>query len=284
MGQKLTLSVVVPVYNEADQLAACLDALLINTRDVVEIIIVDNNSSDGSLEIAQAYADNYSKIRLLEEKSQGLIPTRNRGFLAANGDIIARIDADTRVEPGWALAILEYFGKNPGVAAITGETRYYDLPFERFSAGLSSFIVGNCNRAVSGFASLYGPNMALKANLAKWLSGISCHGSDINEDLDLTIHLTSAGLVTGYVPAMLAYISGRRMKSNPVNFYRYTLNWPRTFLRHKRFFAAGKAFALASLFCLGQALIFLPARAYDYERPAFSWRYMRGYGEDRIIP
>lgn len=278
-----SLSVVVPVYNEGDDLAFCLESLLAQADDIHEIIVIDNNSTDGSLAVVRRYAKNWPIIKVLQEKAQGLVPTRNRGFLAAKGDITARIDADTRVSLGWALAIRRYFGDHPSAAALRGDSHYYDLPFDRFTAKICSFILDDCNRAVSGFASLYGSNMAIKTSVAKELAHDSCFGN-VNEDLDLTIHIVEQMYVIGYQPDMLAYVSGRRFKSSPVSFFHYCINWPRTYARHKLYGDALRAMLFTLLFCAGEALIFLPARAYDPESFQMSLKRLRDYNVDRIIP
>ncbi|MGH7238138.1 MAG: glycosyltransferase, partial [Candidatus Saccharimonadales bacterium] len=223
-----SLAVVIPVYNEAGHLPACIDALLGQAKNLNEIIIIDNNSNDGSLEIARKYAKNYKLIWVLQELKQGLVPTRNQGFLVAKSDIIARIDADTQVEAGWAKSIRECFKNHSKIAALDGEVFYYDLPFKRLSAKISSLIVANSNRAVSGSASLYGSNMALRAEVARQLVAVSCDRRDINEDLDLTIHLRQIGGQIRHCPDMRAAISGRRLASWPASFWHYSMQWPRT--------------------------------------------------------
>lgn len=277
------LSVVVPVYNEVDDLGNCLERLVAQSRDIFEVIVVDNNSSDSSLELAQSYAARNKKITVVREKCQGLVPARNRGFRQARSEIVARIDADTRVEAGWAKAIRRYFANNPSAVALGGQTRYYDLPLDNLTSRLSSLIVDDINSAVTGVDCLYGPNMALRATMARQLASSSCDGN-LNEDLDLSIHLWEQDFVVGYEPAMLAYVSGRRLMSSPASFWRYCMNWPRTYLRHGMRTSALMIYPLAVFFSLGQAVIYLPLRAYDPSRAALSWRKLLSYGDDRIIP
>lgn len=279
-----SLAVVVPAYNEAGQLEQCLENLLEQADELAEIIVVDNNSTDGTLDLAKRYAANDTVIKVLTEKRQGLVATRNHGFLAAKAEIIARIDADTLVQPGWALAIRRHFAKHPSIAAITGDTHYYDAPMDWLTSRASALILDKCNRAAGGFPCLYGPNMAIRTNIAKQLAGESCAGQ-INEDLDLTIHLFNKDLAMGYEPAMLAYVSSRRLRSTPASYYLYCLNWPRTFWRHGMHFSAVKAWLMATLLCfVVQSLVFLPLRAYDAEVRRFRWRQLVASVDTRIIP
>ncbi|HPG37472.1 MAG TPA: glycosyltransferase family A protein, partial [Candidatus Saccharibacteria bacterium] len=91
------ISVVIPVYNEAAALPACLEALAGQTAPPFEVLVVDNNSTDDSVLVAARYPF----VTVLHEKRQGVLHARSLGFTAARGDIIGRIDADTEVAPDW---------------------------------------------------------------------------------------------------------------------------------------------------------------------------------------
>ena len=60
MGYKMKLSVIVPVYNTEEYLKECIDSILNQTLDLYEVIIVDDGSTDGSLDIINGYVENYS--------------------------------------------------------------------------------------------------------------------------------------------------------------------------------------------------------------------------------
>ncbi len=68
-----------------------------------------------------------------QNDEQGITPTRNRGFDAATGDVIGRIDADSVLEPNWVEEVKNIFS-DPGVGAATGPVIYYDMPLRRFGA------------------------------------------------------------------------------------------------------------------------------------------------------
>src|SRR5437763_970821 len=100
----MKISVVIPVYNEEKYLHDCLTALQHQTRKADEIIVVNNNSTDSSAQIAEKLG-----ARVVNESKQGMIFARNRGFNEATGDVIARCDADTRVPPDWLEKIEHHF-------------------------------------------------------------------------------------------------------------------------------------------------------------------------------
>lgn len=87
----------------------CLDNLVEQIDGTAEIVAVSNNSTDETADIVAAYQAKVEKIRLLDQSRQGIVPARNRGLASATSDVIARIDADTIVEPGWAAAIDTFF-------------------------------------------------------------------------------------------------------------------------------------------------------------------------------
>ena len=93
------VSVVVPVYNTEKYLLRCLDSLVGQTLGEIEVLVVDNNSSDGSSKIIQKYAKKYPKIvKSLLCKEVGVSAARNMGIRAATGEFLAFCDSDDYAE------------------------------------------------------------------------------------------------------------------------------------------------------------------------------------------
>lgn len=95
---KALISVIVPVYNTADFLSQCLESILRQTYERLEIIVIDDGSVDGSSEIAEEYARKDSRIHFLSQKHQGITSTRIRGIEEANGAWIGFVDSDDYIE------------------------------------------------------------------------------------------------------------------------------------------------------------------------------------------
>ncbi|MBJ8897579.1 glycosyltransferase [Citrobacter braakii] len=93
------LSVIIPLYNAGDSFRDCMESLIAQTWAAIEIIIVDDGSTDNSVDIARHYADNYSHVRLLHQPNAGASVARNRGLAVAKGDYVAFVDADDLVYP-----------------------------------------------------------------------------------------------------------------------------------------------------------------------------------------
>lgn len=93
------VSVIVPVYNVEKYLKKCLDSLINQTLKEIEIIVVNDGSTDGSGEIIKQYKKQYpDKIVALEKENGGLSDARNFGLDFANGDYIAFLDSDDYVD------------------------------------------------------------------------------------------------------------------------------------------------------------------------------------------
>lgn len=95
----MKISVIVPLFNEFAYIQECIESLVDQdypTGDY-EILMVDNNSRDGTSEAVRRH----TRIRLLSEKGQGAYRARNRGILAASGDLLAFTDSDCRPNRDW---------------------------------------------------------------------------------------------------------------------------------------------------------------------------------------
>lgn len=88
------VSIVVPVYNVEKYLACCLDSLLAQTYQDLEIILVDDGSTDSSMQICKSYQEKDSRIVFIHQENQGLASARNTGIRAAKGDYLYFVDSD----------------------------------------------------------------------------------------------------------------------------------------------------------------------------------------------
>ena len=86
------VSIVVPVYNSKQYLARCLDSLLGQTVSEIEVVLVDDGSTDGSSLTCDGRADIDSRIRVIHKENGGLSDARNCGALAARAPYIAFVD------------------------------------------------------------------------------------------------------------------------------------------------------------------------------------------------
>ena len=95
----MKISVIVPVYNCEEFLPACVESILRQTYQNLEIILIDDGAEDGSGAICDDYAAKDGRIRVIHQKNQGVSAARNAGLDAATGELITFVDSDDAIEP-----------------------------------------------------------------------------------------------------------------------------------------------------------------------------------------
>ena len=201
---KLTISVVIPAYNEGHDIARCLDSLMGQTVKPDEIIVVNNNSTDNTVAIVSAYKN----VRLINEKQKGITYARTAGFNAAKSDIIARLDADTIAATYWVEAIKTKFTSDKTICALKGRVAVSELsPKGLFwFSGIGYFwrTIGDFFVGLNIGPLLSGHNMAVrKCVWDKVKDYVFMGDEEINEDVDLSLFIRKVGKIE-YCHDMLA--------------------------------------------------------------------------------
>ena len=93
------ISVIVPIYNVKDYLIPCIESIINQTFTDLEIILVDDGSTDGCSEICDKYQEMDSRIMVIHKENEGLVSARKAGLKAAHGSYIAYVDGDDWIEP-----------------------------------------------------------------------------------------------------------------------------------------------------------------------------------------
>lgn len=92
--KKYKVSIIVPVYNVRDFLCECVNSLIVQTYDEIEVILVNDGSTDGSEVLCRELADKDSRIKVINQLNAGLSAARNKGILCADGEYILFVDSD----------------------------------------------------------------------------------------------------------------------------------------------------------------------------------------------
>lgn len=92
------ISIIVPVYNTEQMLKRCLDSIVNQTYSPLEIVLIDDGSTDGSGAICDSYMQQDNRIRVFHIKNQGLVNARKVGVSAATGDYVSFIDSDDYID------------------------------------------------------------------------------------------------------------------------------------------------------------------------------------------
>lgn len=107
------LSVIVPVYNVSAYLPECLDSILKQDYDNLEVILIDDGSADDSGDICDSYARRDPRIQVIHQKNAGAAAAKNAGLRAARGEYLTFVDSDDYLEPkvyGYMLNVLRESG------------------------------------------------------------------------------------------------------------------------------------------------------------------------------
>ena len=103
----LMVSVIVPVYNSEKYLTECIESIMAQHYSNIEVILIDDGSTDNSGRIIDNYAQRYSQIRAIHTDNQGVSSARNCGIEMSSGDFITFIDADDWITPDYVEYLLQ---------------------------------------------------------------------------------------------------------------------------------------------------------------------------------
>lgn len=119
------VSVIVPVYNMENYLHACVNSILKQTFTDLEVILINDGSSDNSGAICDAFAQEDSRVRVIHQANAGLGMTRNKGLSVAQGEFIGFIDSDDVIEADFYEELVRYTADNEVEAVLCGNTDVY---------------------------------------------------------------------------------------------------------------------------------------------------------------
>lgn len=206
MSQQIPISVVLPFFQAELKLERAVQSILKQTFTAFELLLVDNNSTDRSAEIAWKLAQSDSRIKLLYEQQQGVAFAMNRGMAAARGSYLARMDADDISLPERLEKQHQFLQNHPRIGLVGSNVRHVSsLP----SDGLQRFVDW-----VNGFHSeeeiwlnrfveipLIQPGVLFRAELVKQY-GAYRHGN-FPEDYELFLRWLAGGVRFAQLPEVL---------------------------------------------------------------------------------
>ncbi|SBS74929.1 glycosyltransferase family 2 protein [uncultured Microbacterium sp.] len=182
-----TISVVIPVKDDANELHRCLRALQLQTREPDEIVVVDNGSSDASAQVAREFG-----ARVIRCDRSGIPAASSAGYDAATGDVIARLDADCIPARTWIETVADAFARRPDVSVFTGGARFVDGPIALRTSLAAGYLGAYALVTVPalGHLPVFGSNLAFRRSA--W-QGIRSHvhrqDPELHDDLDFAFHV-----------------------------------------------------------------------------------------------
>lgn len=228
-----TITVVIPVKDDGAELARCLRALHSQSRQVDEIIVVDNRSTDHSADVARA-----AGATVIECREPGIPAASSSGYDRASGDLILRLDADCVPSVSWVQDIVHALATHRDVGVVTGGAHFIDGPPALRKSLAAGYLLGYvvATAPALGHLPLFGSNLGMRREV--WdaqRSTVHRHDPDIHDDLDLAFHLGERYRIR-YLPGVSMGISMRPFNTPGSllrRFYRgirtVLAHWPRDF-------------------------------------------------------
>jgi peptidoglycan/xylan/chitin deacetylase (PgdA/CDA1 family) len=209
--QAIEISVVIPALNEEKLLPFCLDSLKRQTfSGAFEVIVVDNNSDDRTAAVAHDMG-----ARIVVEPHRGITWARQKGLQAARGEIIACVDADSKVEPDWLERIWSSLDQDQGSVAVSGMVRFekgrsWRGDLHRWSTSLTLFGDRALRLIFAKQGTLWGANFAVRRSALLKAGGFNREIRFYGEDTELSLRLRRQGRI--------AFDKNNQVDSSPRRF------------------------------------------------------------------
>ncbi len=198
----MKFSIVIPALNEAGWIGSTLTAVLAQEYTDFEVIVVNNNSTDDTETIVQQFAEQHTRIKIINCPTRGVMNARNEGYKAASGDVIVQLDADTLPAPDW-LAKAEQYLRLHRCVAVVGAYDYYDAnPLFRYGALWAQYVflfLGNYYAQKRKFGALMiGGNSFITKRALDAAGGYDLSHTFYNDDLVVASAVSKIGSVDFY--------------------------------------------------------------------------------------
>lgn len=227
------MSVVIPVKDDSAELAVCLAALRSQSQPADEIIVVNNASMDDSADTAAAHG-----ATVIYCADPGIPAAASRGYDAATGDLILRLDADCRPPETWICDVVTAFTQCPEISALTGPARFIDGPVLLRTPLAVTYLWAYTvvSAAALGHRPLFGSNLAMRREAWQAVK-TTVHRADpeLHDDFDLSFHLGEhhrVGRLRGQAMgiSMRPFGSARSLRRRLIRGFRTVLvHWPEDF-------------------------------------------------------
>ena len=209
--KSMKVSIVIPAHNEEAYIEKTLQNILKQDYPDFEVIVVDNNSTDKTTELANKF-----DVKVVFEKNKGTQWARECGRRVATGEIIANIDADCLPDKNWLRCGTHHF-LNKNIVAVGGPYDYYDgrksfrtfsLIFQKTIYALFNFLMQKAKRG----AVLIGGNILLRADVLGKVGGYNTDLVFYGDDTDTAKRMSKEGWVV-FDTGLIVKTSARRLKS-----------------------------------------------------------------------
>ena len=124
--EKPLISVIVPVYNVKQYLRRCVDSILKQTYENIEIVLIDDGSTDESGAICDRYAQKDVRVKVIHKENGGLSDARNKGMQEARGEYFAFVDSDDYIAKDYIAYLFELIVENKAQISLCGYLKFIE--------------------------------------------------------------------------------------------------------------------------------------------------------------
>ncbi|HXS15351.1 MAG TPA: glycosyltransferase family 2 protein [Candidatus Saccharimonadales bacterium] len=206
----MKISVVIPAYNEEDYIGPTLESLINKAgSDIYEIIVVDNASTDNTAKVAKSFKG----VKVVREDRKGLTRARQAGLMAATGDLVAYIDADTQIKDRWFHHVKKEFEKNKRLVCLSAPYSVYDVSkWKRMLVWSYWNLLAYPTYMLLMKYMVLGANFVARRSVLLKIGGFDQTIEFYGEDTDIARRLNKVGKVK-FLRKSLVTSSGRRMEA-----------------------------------------------------------------------
>lgn len=121
----MKISVIIPVYNVEDYLDECIKSVIMQTYKDIEVLLINDGSTDNSKLICEEYSKRYSFIKVINKKNEGLSHTRNVGIKKSTGDFLIFLDSDDYWEHDFLGDLIKLYNEDKEIDYIFFRYKYF---------------------------------------------------------------------------------------------------------------------------------------------------------------
>lgn len=243
------ISIILANFNGEKYLRTCLTSVLESSTRDFEIIVIDNNSTDESLQIINEFKKKDSRIRLLRNKINMGVPfSRNKAIKEARGDILVFLDNDTKVDRNWLRGISEIFSKDKTIGGIQCKIFDFDktdviqeigmklYPYTGFGTPLGRGEKDRGQFAKPQEIIALGAASAVRKEVAKELNGFDLKFKHTSDDLDFSWRIWIAGHRVVLAPNSKVYHYTKRHNLSYKFYFHLCKNSIRMLIKNYEFY------------------------------------------------
>lgn len=192
------VSVIIPCYNQSEFISEAIQSVKASTFQDVEIIVINDGSSDIKPEDLNNLLNDFSNIKIIHQNNQGVCKARNNGINIASGEYILPLDADDKIEPSYIEKAVRILDENTKIGVVYCEAEYFGTKSGKWNlkpATISNMLVQN---------RIFATSMFRKSDFEK-IGGYKEEAELGCEDWDLWLSFIEAGYETYKIPETLFF-------------------------------------------------------------------------------